>query len=245
MFGAFLAGAAGASSLLIGCLIVLVHRVPPRLLGLIMAFGAGVLISAVAYDLVADAFDLAKGRGIALGLLCGSVAFFLGDLLIDRAGGHNRKAMLGGHQDTAAKAIVLGTVLDGIPESVVVGLAILSGEGLGLTVLAAVFLSNLPEAMAATTGLGASGRPARSIIGMWAGVVVASALAAGLGYALLDGAAPATVAFVQSFAAGAILTMLADTMMPEAYEHGGRVVGLATTLGFTIAFALASLEILG
>ena len=248
MLNAFLIGLLAASSLLIGCLIALAHQVRPRTLAAIIAFGVGVLISAVAYDLVADSFQVSGGRGITLGLLCGSLTFFLGDLFIDRAGGANRKSMTGdgggSGGESSGRAIVLGTVLDGIPESMVLGLSLLSGEGVSLTMLAAVFLSNLPEAMAATSGLRISGQPPRKTIRMWTLVVLVSALASAVGYALLDGAGPAAIAFVQSFAAGAILTMLVDTMVPEAFEHGGRMVGLITTLGFAVAFGLASLEVL-
>jgi zinc transporter, ZIP family len=247
VLNAFLIGLLAASSLLIGCLIALAHQVRPRTLGAIIAFGVGVLISAVAYDLVADSFQVSGGEGITLGLLCGSLTFFVGDLLIDRAGGANRKSMTGdggaSSSGSSGQAIVLGTVLDGVPESMVLGLSLLSGEGVSLTMMAAVFLSNLPEAMAATSGLRASGQPPRKAIRMWTLVMLVSALASAAGYALLDGASPTMIAFVQSFAAGAILTMLVDTMVPEAFEHGGRMVGLVTTLGFAMAFGLASLEV--
>ncbi len=241
MTDAFLAGLLASSSLVIGAVIALVHRVSTRTLGLIMAFGAGVLISAVAYDLVLDAFTLSQGgEGISIGLALGALTFFFGDLVIDRAGGEGRKSSAG--SDGSAKAIVLGTVLDGIPESIVIGLSFLSGEGVSVAVIAAVFLSNLPESMAATTGLMASGGSARGVLLLWTAVALVSAIAAAAGYVLLDDASGLTIAIVQAFAAGALLTMLADTMMPEAYEHGGPVVGLATTFGFLVAFLLASLE---
>jgi ZIP family zinc transporter len=124
----------------------------------------------------------------------------------------------------------------------VIGLSLLEGGGVSIAVIAAVFLSNLPEAIAATTGLVASGWSRRRIHGLWTGVMLVTACAALAGYALFEGASPRTFAFVSAFAGGAILTMLADTMMPEAFEHGGREVGLATTLGFGLAFALTALE---
>jgi zinc transporter, ZIP family len=137
---------------------------------------------------------------------------------------------------------VLGIVLDGIPESIVIGLSLIGGAGVGVTVLAAVFLSNLPEAIAATTGLRAGGWPSRRILALWAGVALVSAVASLIGYAAFDGASPNAVAFVIAFAGGAILVMLADTMMPEAFEKGGRSVGLATALGFALAFVLTTME---
>lgn len=243
MGAAFLWGLVGGSSLLIGGLIALRFRIGSRLLGLVMAFGAGVLISAVAYELVLEAVDTASGEGgVALGFFCGAIVFFAGDLLIDRHGGHERKRSHGGQGSGSALSIVLGIVLDGIPESIVIGLTLLEGGGVSVAMIAAVFLSNLPEAVAATTGLTRGGWGRARIVGLWTIVMLVSALASFAGYALFGDASPSTVAFVLAFAAGAILTMLADTMMPEAFEQGGKLVGLATAVGFALAFALTLAE---
>jgi ZIP family zinc transporter len=221
MSEAFLWGLLSASSLLLGGLAALRFRIESRLLGLVMAFGAGVLISAVAYELVDEAFTTsASGAGIPLGLTAGALAFFAGDALIDRLGGDDRKSMGGEQAAGSPLAIVLGIVLDGVPESVVIGLTILHGGAVSAAMVVAVFLSNLPEAVAATTGLAAAGWRPRSVLFLWTGVVLVSALAALAGYALFGDASPRTIAFVLSFAAGAILTMLADTMMPEAFRAG-------------------------
>jgi ZIP family zinc transporter len=157
-------------------------------------------------------------------------------------GGADRKRSDGSQASGSALAIVLGIVLDGIPESATLGIGLLSGEGVGVALVAAIFISNIPEAIAATAGLSASGWRRTRLLGLWTLVALVSGLAALAGYVLLDGASPATIAFVLAFAAGAILTMLADTMMPEAFENGGKVVGLATTLGFGLAFALTGLD---
>ena len=150
-------GLIAASSLLLGSLLALRRPIGLRPLGLIMAFGAGVLISAVAYELVEDAFGTAGGSGaVALGLFAGALTFYLGDLAIDRFGGEGRKSAAGGQDTGAALAIVLGTVLDGIPESIVLGLSLLEGGGISVAMLAAVFLSNLPEALSSTVGLAKS-----------------------------------------------------------------------------------------
>ena len=209
-----------------------------------MAFGAGVLISAVAYDLVADAFESSAGNGsLALGLAAGALTFYAGDAVIDSMGGDKRKSMTPapGPGTGSALAIVLGIVLDGIPESAVIGLGLLSGEGVSVAVIAAVFLSNLPEAIAATTGLSRGGWASRNIIGLWVLVAAVSGLASLLGYALFDSAGASAQAFVLAFAAGAILTMLVDTMIPEAFADGGDLVGLATVLGFASAFFLTTI----
>lgn len=243
MGAAFGWGLFAGSSLILGGVLALVFPIRDRLLGLIMAFGAGVLISAVAYELVAEAFETSAGNGeIALGLAAGALTFFVGDVLVDRMGGAGRKEISGTAGAGSGLAIVLGIVLDGIPESAVIGLGLLEGTGVSVAVIAAVFLSNLPEAIAATSGLVAGGWKRGRILFLWAAVTLVCGLASLLGYVIFDSAGPPTLAFVLAFAGGAILTMLADTMMPEAFEHGGKLVGLATTLGFGLAFALSLLE---
>jgi ZIP family zinc transporter len=240
---AFAWGALAASSLLVGGVLALQLRIGNRLLGLVLAFGAGVLVSAVAYELVEEAFSTSEGGyWVAAGLLAGAVVYFAGDEAIARRGGAQRKSMGGEQEEGTALAIVLGIVLDGIPESMVIGLTLLEGGSVSVAMLVAVFLSNLPEAIGATSGLAAAGWRRSRVLGLWALVVLASALASLAGYALFDGASPDTIAFVLAFAGGAILTMLAETMMPEAYLRGGRAVGLATTLGFGVAFAVSALD---
>jgi ZIP family zinc transporter len=236
-------GLLAGSSLLLGGALALMLPIAERTLGLIMAFGSGVLISAVAYELVAEAFGTAGGSGmVALGLAAGAVTFFVGDMLVGRLGGAGRKNMHRAAGTGSALAIVLGIVLDGIPESAVIGLGLLEGHGVSVAVIAAVFLSNLPEAIAATTGLRSDGWTPGRIMGLWALVALVCGLSSLFGYAVFDSAGPEALAFVLAFAGGAILTMLADTMMPEAFKHGGKLVGLATTLGFGLAFALTMLD---
>ena len=243
MAEAFGWGAFAASSLLIGGLLAITIDLKDRALGLVMAFGSGVLISAVAYELVQEAFEKAAGGGsIAAGFFAGALTFYVGDVLIDRMGGKGRKSMAGTQASGSALAIVLGIVLDGIPESIVIGVTLLDGNGVGLAVLAAVFLSNLPEAAAATTGLRTSGWTTARVLGLWAFVVLISGLSSLAGYGLFDGASPEALAFILAYAGGAILTMLADTLMPEAFEKGGAQAGLLTSVGFALAFALTTLE---
>jgi zinc transporter, ZIP family len=214
-----------------------------RLIGLIMAFGAGVLISAVAFDLVEEAADKASGSGWAVaGLFSGCLVFFFGDRLIDKLGGSQRKDADGGQEGGSPLAIVLGTVLDGIPESMVIGLTIYEGGAVGAAYLAAVFISNLPEAISSTSGLVTAGWQHSRIMWMWIAIALVSGLASLAGYGLFQHSPPSTIAFVLSFAAGAIITMLAETMMPEAFEHGGKLVGVVTTLGFAVAFTIHTLD---
>ena len=243
MIEAFGWGALAGSSLLVGGALALRVPISELVLGLVMAFGCGALISAVAYELVREAFETSAGSGgVGAGLAVGSLTFFAGQWLIARRGGGARRPSGAGPADSAAMALILGIALDGIPESLVIGLSLLAGGGLSVAMLVAVVLSNVPEAMAATTGLRASGwRPLR-IMGLWAGATALSGVSALAGHAFLGDASPRTVAFVLSFAGGAIITMIADTMMPEAHARGGRAVGLVTTLGFGLAFAVSALE---
>jgi zinc transporter, ZIP family len=243
MAAAFGWGALAASSLIIGAVFALVHRVEVRTVGLIMGFGSGVLISAVAFDLIEEAASKADGNGALLtGLFAGCGVFFAGDVLIDRFGGGDRKDPQGAQEAGSPLAIVLGTVLDGIPESAVIGLTIHEGGAVGAAYLAAVFISNLPEAISSTAGLVTSGWNRGRILWLWVAITAVSGVASLAGYGLFQVSSPNTVAFVLSFAAGAILTMLADTMMPEAFENGGRLVGVVTTLGFATAFVIHTLD---
>jgi zinc transporter, ZIP family len=235
-------GLVTAGSLLVGAGIALVLRPGPRLVGLTIAFGAGALVAAVAYELVLEAFETSSS-GAAAGFVAGALGFYVGDLLIDRRGGHGRKSMepepesgLAG----GAGAIVLGTVLDGIPESFVLGASLQTDGVVPVAVVVAVFVSNVPEALSATTGLRAAGWSGWRLMKMWSKVVAVSVLAAVAGWLVLDSMAASNGAFALGFAGGAVLVMLADTLFPEAIELGGREAGLLTALGFAVGFALSA-----
>ena len=225
----------GASSLLLGALVAFAVPIPRKVLGFILAFGAGVLISAVAYELVEEAVAVsANSYAVAIGFPLGALVFFLGDLAIDL----RLKGSSGGG---GGLGIVLGAVLDGIPESVVIGASLLTGETASVAVIVAVFLSNIPESISATSDLLRGGWSRWKVLLLWVIVVTASTLAAGFGYVALEGASGSWIAAIQAFAAGAILTMLADEMIPEAFEYTGhnKTVGLALAFGFALSAALS------
>jgi ZIP family zinc transporter len=239
-------GFVGGASLLIGALIGLFLPVPVRVVGLVMGFGVGVLISAVAFELTGAAYDRAGSVPVVLGLSAGALTFYSGDWLLDHAGGGNRKDPTGTDDDTstaagssASTALVLGALLDGIPESAAIGVSLVGGGSVGLAVVIAVFLSNIPESLSASAGMKRDGRTVGYVLRLWTLVVLASTIAAALGYGLLGGAGETTLAFTETFAAGAVLTMLADTMVPEAVDHAGPAVGLACVTGFTCSFLLS------
>lgn len=229
----------GASSLFIGAAIGYWTNVSTRVLGLVMGFGAGTLVSAVSFDLVLPAHREAGSTAILAGLVAGSLTFWAGDWALERFTG-GEDPVVGA--TVSGPSLVLGATLDGIPESVAIGLTLLGGSTVSAAVVAAVFLSNIPEAMAASVGLRAAGHSRARILLIWVAVVAMSVLAAVIGYGLLGGAEPRTVAFIQAFAAGSILTMLANTMMPQAFANGGREVGLVTVFGFIFASGLATLS---
>ena len=228
----------GASSLVLGAVLVMIRRPGPRLLGLVMGFGAGVLLSAVSFELVEVAVDTAHGTGAAgLGLAAGAITFFVGDTALARIGnGRGPDASRGGGDGLP---IVLGTILDGVPESAVLGLTLLETGSIGLSMLVAVFVSNIPEAVAASADLLDAGWSRLKVFALWSLVALVSGGAAAAGYGLLDGAAPSVVAFMFAFAGGAILAMLSTSMIPEGYELAGRPIGLVVTLGYAVAFAIS------
>lgn len=237
MSEALLVGAAAAATLLLGAVIALVARPKARTGAVVMALGAGVLIGSVSYELVDEALAAIPLWQVALALFVGSGVFLVGARLIERAGGGGRKHPEGPDDETQGRAIVLGSVLDGIPESFVLGLTVLQG-GVSIPLLAGVALSNLPEGMASTSGLRASGWSSRRIIGMWSAVILVSTIASGLGYAVLeeDGGGIA-----EAFAAGALLTMVADTMLPDSYAVERTWTGGFVVAGFALAVALGAL----
>jgi ZIP family zinc transporter len=242
-------GLIGASSLLIGAIVGVKAGLSDIAIGMVMAFGAGTLISAVAFELTDEAYRLGGAEIVASGLALGAIAYFTGSVAIANRGGARRMAPSGRADADASRALVLGAVLDGIPESAVIGISLLEGGSVGVPILAAVFISNLPEAISSSSGLHKQGVPTRSVLRTWALVCLVSAVAAAAGYGLLTGGSDDITGLLQAFAGGAVLVMLADTMIPEAYKlekRGGPIahsaIGLFTVLGFALAYLLSTLD---
>ena len=237
-------GLLGGGALVIGALIAWSTSVPPKVVASVMAFGSGVLISAVAFDLVEEAAKTGGLAATAAGFVGGAVAYLAANIVLARHGARHRKRS-GDQQPSeqeqsgSGAAIAIGALLDGVPESVVLGLGLLGGGSVSISVLAAVFISNVPEGLSSAAGMKRNGRSARYVFGVWTGIAVASAIAALLGYVLLGGAPPQVEAVITAIAAGAILTMIADTMIPEAFENTHAWTGLITTAGFLSAFAIS------
>ncbi|KUH88168.1 MULTISPECIES: ZIP family zinc transporter [unclassified Mycobacterium] len=236
-------GLVAGAALVLGALIGWAVRVPVRVVAGVMAFGAGVLISALAFDLMDEAERTGGLLATALGFLGGAVAYVAANAALARRGARHRKRSRD-RQPTeeqasgSGAAIAIGALLDGVPESAVLGISVLGGQGVGLTVLAAVFISNLPEGLSSAAGMKQADRSARYVFGVWGAIAVISGISAMLGYVLLANASPALVAVITAVAAGAILAMIADTMVPEAFEEAHILTGVITAVGFLTAFAI-------
>lgn len=237
-------GLVAGGALVVGAAVAWVVRVPRPVVAGVMAFGAGVLVSALAFDLVDEAERSGGLPATLVGFLGGAVAYVAGNVVLARRGARHRKRSEDqqpreSEQQGSGVAIALGALLDGVPESTVLGLSLLGGQGVGVAVLAAIVVSNLPEGLSSTAGMRRAGRSAGFVFGVWGGIALASGVAGALGVLLLGGASDGTVAAITAVAAGAILAMVADTMIPEAFERTGVWTGLITVLGFLGAFALS------
>jgi ZIP family zinc transporter len=236
-------GLIAGGALVLGAAVAWWVRVPPKVIAGIMAFGAGVLISALAFELVDEAVRQGGALATTIGFLCGAVVYVAANAALDHRGARHRKRS-GGQQPSedeqsgSGAAIAIGALLDGVPESVVLGLSLLGGGAVSPAVLAAIFISNVPEGLSSAAGMKQAKRSATYVFGVWGGIALASGLAALVGYLALDGVSPTVIAVITAVAAGAILAMLADTMIPEAFEKAHVLTGLITALGFLTAFAV-------
>jgi zinc transporter, ZIP family len=220
-------GALAASSLIIGALLGLARTWPHRVVGLVLAFGAGALISAVAFELAEDGVRIGGGAAVGIGLGVGALTYFLLDLRLEKG------------SSNPATALALGAFLDGVPEQLVLGLGIAVGGEVGVSLIVAIFVSNLPEAIGSASAMRARGRDSGTIMRLWVAVAAICALATVVGYAVGDMISGELEGGVNGFAAGALLVMLSDSMIPEARRNAGRTAGLATVLGFAVATGLS------
>lgn len=239
-------GLVAGGALLVGAAVGYWVKVPPRLIAAIMAFGSGVLISALSFELMEEAYHKGGFASTALGFLAGAAVYTLANWLLSRQGAKHRKRS--GEQQPKADdnggsgtAIAVGALLDGIPESIVIGLSMLGGGKVSLVAVSAIFLSNVPEGLSSAAGMKKAGRSAAYIFGIWGAIAAASGVAALVGYTAFENVSGAVVAATTAVAAGAILAMLVDTMIPEAFDEARDFAGLITVAGFLAAFALSKM----
>jgi zinc transporter, ZIP family len=235
MGAAFGWGFVAASSLVLGMILGLARSWPTRLIGLVLAFGAGALVSAVSFELFEEGVAVGGAAAVGIGLGLGALVYFVLARAVERLGPARTAESSGG-----GTALALGAFLDGIPEQMVLGIGIAAGEGVSVALLVAVFVSNLPEAIGSATDMRESGTSVRSIRVLWLGVAALCALGTPFGYLLAESTGGRFQAGINGFAAGALLVMLVDSMIPEATTKTGRVAGLATTLGFAVAAGLST-----
>lgn len=234
-------GALAASSLILGALIGLVRPWPSRVIGAVLAFGAGALISAVSFDLAQEGVRLGGADSVALGLAIGALTYFLADRVVERRAGSDRQGSNATSQAASGSALALGAFLDGIPEQLVLGIGLVPGQGVSVGLLAAIFVSNLPEAMGSASSMRAAGHSSGAVIRLWAGASLICTLATVAGFAMADLASGDLQAVINGFAAGALLVMLIDSMIPQAVRDAGNIAGLVTVLGFAVAAALTGI----
>ncbi len=232
---------------MLGAAIAWFVDVPQRVISAVMSFGAGVLISALSFELMDEAWRHGGLAATSAGFLGGALLFTVANALLARHGAKHRKRSGPGRQPTpghagTGAAIAIAALIDGVPESIVIGLSLLDGGAVSHVAVAAIFLSNVPEGLSSAAGMRHAGRSATYVFGVWGGIALASGAAAWLGYAAFRDVSPEAVAATTAVAGGAILAMLADTMIPEAYENAHDAAGLITVLGFLASFVLTKLS---
>lgn len=256
MWNALMWGAIAGSAVLLGALIAMFFNMPKKIIGWIMAFGTGTLIGAVAFELLSDAVEDGGIWATGIGFMVGAIVYTAFDLYISRKGGANRKRSYMSKDDSSSPSsnssskakdgssqsglgIFAGTVMDAIPESIMIGASLLAGQGVSLVLVISIFVSNIPEGLSSTVGLKQSHYSRGKIFGMWVVVLVISALASMAGYLFLELLPDEIKAGIGAFAGGGIIAMICSTMMPEAYEDGGPLVGLIASLGLLTALLLS------
>jgi len=239
-------GLIAGSALLVGAAAGDLVALGRRVTAYVMAFGSGVLISALSFDLMAGAYRRGGFDSTSAGFLGGAAVYSVANWLLSRHGARNRKRSGGqqpseGQQPGSGIAIAVGALLDGIPESMVIGLSLIGGGAVSMVAVIAIFISNIPEGLSSSVGMKKAGRSRTYIFGLWIAITFISGVASLIGYAAFRNSSGDFIAAITAVAAGAMLAMLADTMIPEAFDEARNWAGLITVIGFLVAFILTKL----
>ena len=235
--------------LLIGCTVALFVNLPKSIIASIMAFGSGVLVAALAFSLIEESFSLSQSiPPVIIGFIGGGLSYTLANHFLNKKSkGNLRKRKrshgedAGGSKNASGLALLVGSVMDNIPENMALGISLITGGAVNIVLIVAIFISNFPEMLSSTSGIKSNGKISKQILALWSIAVIVSTISSVIGFKILSNASPFLISISISFAAGAILVMLAESMIPEAYEEGGIKIGIATMIGFVIAFVLGKL----
>lgn len=235
--------------LLLGTFLALFVSLPKKIIATIMAFGSGVLIAAISFSLIEEAFSLSQSViPVILGFIFGGLSYTIANYILNKKSkGQTRRRkrshgdMAGGGKEASGLSLLVGSVMDNIPENMALGISLVTGGSVNIVLIAAIFISNFPEGLSSTEGMKSNGKSRKYIIGLWSIAVVIGSISTAIGFSILSKANPFIVSVAISFAAGAILVMLAESMIPEAYEEGGMKIGIATMIGFGVAFILGKM----
>ena len=248
MWESLIWGFVASIPLIIGSVVALFVSLPKSIIAAIMAFGSGVLVAALSFSLMEEAFNLSQSiPSVAIGFILGGISYSAANRILDkkskddssvRARKRSHGENSGGGKSTSGLSLLVGSIMDNIPENMALGISLVTGGAVNVVLIAAIFISNFPEGLASTHGMKANGRSKKYILFLWSIAVVIGTISTAIGFAVLSKTSPAIISVAISFAAGAILVMLAESMIPEAFEEGGSKIGLAAMAGFVIAFIL-------
>jgi zinc transporter, ZIP family len=270
VFESLLWGFIASIPLVIGCTVALFVSLRKSIIGAIMAFGSGVLVAALTFSLVEEAFSLSQSiPPVVIGFILGGVSYSVSNHILDKKSKSGSDAVsssdttnnnitsnkncavrkrkrshgdnAGGGKSASGLSLLVGSVMDNIPENMALGISLVTGGAVNIVLIAAIFISNFPEGLASTEGMKSNGRSKKYILILWSIAVIIGTISTAIGFSVLSKASPFAISVAISFAAGAILVMLAESMIPEAFEEGGSKIGLAAMAGFTVAFILGRL----
>ncbi len=242
MWNAALWGGIAGSAVFLGALTGILFQIKKKWIGTIMAFGTGVLIGAASFELLRDSIEESGLLATSLGFVGGATLFTFAEYMISRKGGHERKRSKANPQGSSGLAIFIGTLIDAIPESVIIGVSLLEKGNVSWLLVIAIFISNFPEGLSSSVGLKKDGYSNTKILSLWLFVLILSALSSMVGFVFLENASSTLIGVIGGFAAGGVVSMVAAAMMPEAYEEGGAIVGLIASLGLLSSLILTQFE---